>query len=345
MMSLGFLVFLVGILAIVVWYAWTRQRQFSYDRRLRWLVYGSGLTLYLAALLSSLRAYLAGQSDSISLVMVAVIGFVIAGAVSGNLYELVLKQRMERIELERLKRRFPDSPWRWDRRWQGKGIVYSNKGDVILGAILAGLINGGLILFYVARQDEIRERLSEDPWGNLCIYYVFLMAGLFAFRFAANAVMKWQKYGISLFEMTTAPGMIGGTLEGVIQTRFKQVPQEGFDLRLSCIEQDVSFRTASNWIPETVLWEAEKKVRIDYIRMGRRGISFPVCFTIPACAEETDCWSRSRRIAWVLRVSASVDSQSFAAVFRVPVFRAPEEQHADEGRHDDAQRSLVEKAG
>lgn len=339
MMSRGFLVSLVGILAIAVWYGWKRQRQSSYDRRLMWLVYGGGLTLYLVVLLSSLRSYLAGESDALSLVMVAVLGFVIAGAVTGNLYELVLKQRMERMEVQRLKRRFPDSPWRWDRRWQGKGIVCSNNGDVIFGVILAGLINGGLITLYVARKEQIRERLYEDPWGNICIYYVFLMGGLFALRFAVNAVMAWKKYGLSTFEMTTVPGVIGGTLEGVLETRFKEVPHAGFDLSLSCIEMDVSFRQASNWIPEVLLWQAVKKIRIEDIRMGRRGISFPVSFTIPFGVEETDASSRSRRIMWVLRASAQVDTHTFSAAFRVPVFRVSGAVNADGGHQGPARTS------
>jgi len=321
MMSIGFLASLIGFLGVAVWYAWTRQQKLTVDRRLKWLVYGGGLILYVAALAKSISDYLGGRADSTSLAAVAVTGFVVSGAVSSNLYELVLKRRMERVEFERLRRCFPDSPWRWDRRWQGKGILYSNKGDVIFGVALAAVVNGGLTVFYIAQREEIRERLSEDPWENLCIYYVFLMGGLFALRYAVNAVMKWQKYGIALFEMTSAPGVIGGAIEGSIQTRFKQVPQEGFDLRLSCIEMDVSFRNASNWIPEQVLWEAVKKVRIEDIRMGERGISLPVCFAIPPGAEETDTWSRSRRVTWALRVTASVDSQPFAAVFRVPVFK------------------------
>jgi hypothetical protein len=169
--------------------------------------------------------------------------------------------------------------------------------------------------------EGILKRFQENRMDSLVILYILVMGVIFSITFAVSSTHRWRKFKRSCFVMSTFPGVIGGKLEGEIQTRCRRVPCNGFDLELSCIEMDISFRKSIHNITETVLWQSRKKVQIHDIRMGPCGIAFPVSFNIPENTEETDFVSRDRRIQWVLKADGTGEEHCLSAVFKVPVFR------------------------
>jgi hypothetical protein len=191
---------------------------------------------------------------------------------------------------------------------------------MIVSYLVTAVILSGMALSYVMRKEDIHRSFQENRIDSLVVLYVLIMGALFAVRFSVTSTVRWRKFKRSSFIMSTFPGVIGGKLEGEIQTRSRHVPCAGFDLNLSCIEMDITFRKSFHSITETVLWEADKKVRVESMRMGLGGISFPVSFNIPATAEETDTLSRERRVYWLLSARCSGE-EGFTAAFKVPVFR------------------------
>jgi hypothetical protein len=183
----------------------------------------------------------------------------------------------------------------------------------------------GMALSYVIRKEEILKSFQENRTDSLVILFMLVIGTLFALRYTATSTIRWRKFKRSSFIMSTFPGVIGGKLEGEIQTRSRHVPCDGFDLKLSCIEMDITFRKSFHSIAETVLWESKKKVRIESMHMGPGGIAFPISFTIPATAEETDTLSRERRVYWLLTAHCSGDEHGFTAAFKVPVFRVTQD--------------------
>ena len=297
------------------------QPRVFYARNFKRFTLGGGIVLVSIGVWTGFSDLLIGRTESRTLVTLAVFfSIIVVGACSNMLYELSIKKHMEQIETKKLIQRYPDSPWRWSKRWRSNRIEYSDKGEIIFSYLTTAIIITGIALGFFLNREGILKHFQEDRMDSLVILYILVMGVLFSARFAVNATNRWRKFKRSSFVMSTFPGVIGGKLEGEIQTRRRRVPCSGFDLKLSCIEMDISFRKSIHSITETVLWESDKKVQIDNIRMGPCGISFPVSFNIPLKTEETDTVSRDRRIHWILTAHGIGDEHCLSVAFKVPVF-------------------------
>jgi hypothetical protein len=319
---LSFLLFLFFAGALSPLWIRKEQTRVFYARIFKWFTLGGGIVLVSIVIWTGLSDYLIGRTESRMLVTLAVFfPIIVVGACSNMLYELSIKRHMEQLETKKFRQLHPDSPWKWSKRWRSNRIEYSDKGEIIFSYLTTAIVITGIALGFFLDMEGILKRFQENRMDSLVILYILVMGVLFSVRFAVSATNRWRKFKRSSFVMSTFPGVIGGKLEGEIQTRCRRVPCSGFDLKLSCVEMDISFRKSIHSITETVLWESEKKVQIDNIRMGPCGISFPVSFTIPVNAEETDTVSRDRRIHWVLTAHGTGDEHCLSAVFKVPVFR------------------------
>jgi len=274
---------------------------------------------------TGLNDYFSGATESRWTIINAVLAVVLVFAGSNILYEFSVKRRMELTEIKKLRQRYPDSPWKWSKRWRNNTIEYSDKGEMVFSYLITTIMITGMALSYFMKKEEILKSFQENRTDSFVILFMLGIGALFALRYTATSTIRWRKFKRSSFIMATFPGVIGGKLEGEIQTRSRHVPCDGFDLKLSCVEMDITFRKSFHSIAETVLWESEKKVRIESMRMGPGGISFPVSFNIPATTEETDTLSRERRIYWLLTARCSGGDRGFTAAFKVPVFRVPKD--------------------
>ncbi|NJD56361.1 MAG: hypothetical protein FIA94_08155 [Nitrospirae bacterium] len=318
-LSFLLLLFLAGAFS-PLWIRREQTREFL-ARIFVWLVLAGCIVSGSVIIWTGLNDYFSGSTQSQWKIMLAVFALIILGAGSNILYEFFIKRRRELSELQRLRQRYPESPRKWSRRWQSNTIEYSDKGEMIFSYLITGIMAAGMALNYFARREEILKSFEENRADTLVMLYIFAIGTLFAVRYAVTSTNRWRKCKRSSFIMSTFPGVIGERLEGEIQTRSRHVPCNGFDLKLSCIEMDITFRKSFHSIAETVLWESEKNVRIESMRMGPGGITFPVSFNIPATTEETDTLSRERRVYWLLTAHGSGDEDGFSAAFRIPVFR------------------------
>lgn len=291
-----------------------------------WFVLCGGIVFSTIVIWTGLRDYLSGKAESQVLIMLTVSVVILVGAGGSLLYEIFIKRRIELIEIKKLRQRYPASPWKWSKRWRSNTMEYSDKGEMIFSYLITAIIVTGMALSFFMRKEEILRSFHENKTDSLVILYILVMGLLCSVRFAVNSTIRWRNLKRSSFVMSTVPGIIGGKLEGEILTRSRHVPCDGFDLKLSCIEMDITFQESIHGITETVLWESRKKVRVEDIRMGPYGISFPVSFTIPASAEETDTVSRDRRISWVLAAHCAGEEKGLTVVFKVPVFRVTKER-------------------
>jgi hypothetical protein len=317
------LLFLAGAFS-PLWIRNEKTREFL-ARLFVWFVLAGGVVFGGLIIWTGLNGYFSGGTESHGKFILAVFAFILIGAGGNILYELSLKRRMELIEIKKLRQRYPDSPWKWSRRWHGNAIEYSDKGEMIFSYLITAILLT-LTLILLLRTENALTQFQEDRGDTMIFLYILVMGALFAIRFSVSSTIRWRKFKRSSFIMSTFPGVIGGKLEGEIQTRSRHVPCDGFDLKLSCIEMDITFQKSFHGIAETVLWESKKKVRIENIRMGPLGIAFPVSFTIPATTEETDSQSRDRRVYWLLTAHCSGEDHGFTAAFKVPVFRITKNQ-------------------
>lgn len=211
---------------------------------------------------------------------------------------------------EALKALHPDEPWLHDEEWQTGRIRSSTKARFIASAIFAAVWNLISMPLVVFMRDEIL-----DPDNRLALVALsFPAVGIGLAAWAVQSFLRWRKYGESIFEMRTIPGVVGGPLEGRIRPSVAVRPAAGFDVTLSSIHKYRRGRGKNRSTREKVLWQKSYRAALE-----RGGV--PVSFHVPFECDPTDVDDADNQKLWRLEVKADVDGVDYHAQFDVPVFR------------------------
>ena len=228
------------------------------------------------------------------------VGIVLAG-VAG----LRRTRRLEGVKAER-----PDEPWLWRDDWAQGWVKSSSKGLFIFTVIFALFWNGIAFTVAIAALPQVK----RQPLTWLVLLFPLVGIGLMVWAFRQWS--RWRRFGHSTFHLTTRPGVIGGSLAGVVRTAQPLHGATEIRVRLACLERDTSGDSTS----ERIEWEEEKILTGDVIHQG----GIPVLFNIPFECRPVESISASRSIVWRLNVGATVTGTDFAADFEVPVFKTSE---------------------
>jgi hypothetical protein len=149
-------------------------------------------------------------------------------------------------------------PWTIRADWAAGRIKSSTKGN--LGKLWTGaaimLVMTGIFAVTVFRTFPPGDR------GHYSLFCLVLPAfSLIPIGMAVQATRRWSRYGESIFEMRSIPGVIGGTLDGTIQLRSAIRPVKPVQLRLFC--ESITRGPKSTNIK--VLWQARRTVEIEVV--------------------------------------------------------------------------------
>ena len=156
------------------------------------------------------------------------------------------------------------------------------------------------------------------PW------WAWLMAasGLLPAAWAAYLVLRIRKFGVSVFEMSPQPGVLGGPVSGVIRIPAKVEAEEGFDLVLQCIHQYTTGSGKNSTSHRDVLWETSERIE-NTLACGDETM-LPVRFSVPYEKPATTAAGGSNGYYWQLKASAAASGIDYKAVFDVPVRHTPQ---------------------
>ena len=219
-------------------------------------------------------------------------------------------------EADKRKVATPEQPWLWKKEWAGGHIRGGAKGKMIGAFIFATLWNliSAPVFFFVP--DEVA---AGNRMALLALIFPVVGAGLA--WWAIYSLLQWRKFGKSTFEMFRVPGVLGGYLEGTIQTSVKTAPEEGFRLTLTCTRTETSGSGNNRSTTEKVLWQDTELVSRAHLGAGRDGATVPVRFGIPYDAGPESDADDSGPIKWKLEAQAAVRGVDYHGYFEVPVFR------------------------
>jgi hypothetical protein len=163
----------------------------------------------------------------------------------------------------------------------------------------------------------------RDPWElgaqlDTAVAAGLLLADLAVLWWAVKLTRRHGGFRVCEFQMPLGAGFSGGHVAGVIRTRQKAMPEAGFQLHLSCLQQ---YKKGDKKRQGQVLWYAQKTVRGDLPGARHTDTSVPVTFTIPAGAPATSTLDEDNRVTWTLRATAALPETDFSCVFEVPVRR------------------------
>jgi hypothetical protein len=213
-------------------------------------------------------------------------------------------------------------PWTVRKEWAEGRIRGQTGSNALLLGLMALLWNGfmGALLGVV--------------WGDpgrvdmLKVIMLFLALGLVLLGAAIVKAVAWLRFGSSVLELSTVPGVIGGSLEGHIVTRLARRPSAPVQLSLSCIRRRQSKPSRVSGGPggtgrrvrTDVLWQGTRLVAPEELEPGPSGLLIPVQMFIPHGLESTDVQDSDDEILWELAATVDIPGVDFIASFAVPVF-------------------------
>ena len=146
---------------------------------------------------------------------------------------------------------------------------------------------------------------------------VFPLAGLFLIWRALMLSAERSKFGRSVLELSSVPGVVGRGIGGTVHAGPRLIGAQRMSFSLSCIRRTVDRSGSSSSTSETVLWQDQSDGAIG--RDGH-GVFAPVAFVIPPDAAPSD----GTTIIWRLEASAALPGLDYRATFEVPVYRTAE---------------------
>ena len=222
--------------------------------------------------------------------------------------------RKSAAEAKALAAQNPGKPWLWRGDWaQGYARPEWRSTAVTWGS--AGVL---CLLVSVPGVVAIPRAWNTGHRWELPVALVFPLAGLYLLSRSALAALRESKFRQMRLKLSTLPGVIGGRVEGNLETTYVFPPGTQMTLTLSCVRSYVSGSgdSQSHW--ETALWQ-DTQVAPAYL--GGPGSSIPLAFTTPYDSRETDGRNPSDEIFWKLTANAALEGLDFRATFRLPVFK------------------------
>jgi hypothetical protein len=214
----------------------------------------------------------------------------------------------------------PEAPWMWKADWAAGRIVSSSKAMMLATLIFAAFWNLVSAPLWFVLPHEIIEK------GNLLalLGLLFPAIGLFLVWRAIVAIITWWKFGQSVFQMASVPGVIGGQLAGEIRTSAKIRPEDGFHLTLTCVQRITTGSGKQSHTSEKVLWADERTVAHELLDDMAEISAIPVEFSIPHNCRPSDESRPRDQTVWRLKAAAAVPGIDYSTTFEVPVFKSPE---------------------
>lgn len=214
----------------------------------------------------------------------------------------------------------PEEPWLLREEWAERRISSRT------GASAAMLWVFGLV--WCAISAPLAWKLPEEVTrqGNplIWLFLAFPLVGIGLLVWALRSTLRWRRFGSSVLELKTLPGVIGGRLEATLQLSAHLDAPEGMELALECIHKRTTGSGKNRSTHEHILWQREHTVPRDAFGLGMTGTAVPVEFTVPygcraTCGSDTD-----DEILWRVAAKAEVAGVDYYARFEVPVFETEE---------------------
>ncbi len=162
------------------------------------------------------------------------------------------------------------------------------------------------------------------PWW----LWLMALAGAIPIAVAGYLIGRHRKFGVSVFEMSPLPGVLGGPVNGTIRIPAKVETAEGFDVTLQCVHQYTSRSGKNSTTHRDVLWEEARHIDGN-VAYGDETM-LPVRFAVPYERPATTVAGGSNGYYWQLKATAAAPGIDYKAVFDVPVRHTPQSRPSPE---------------
>lgn len=206
-----------------------------------------------------------------------------------------------------LKRQYPAEPWRWREDWAA-GMIRSHSRKQAIGTLIFAIM--WLSISTIAAAGALLGG-NKPPLIAILLVTLFEGIGLALIIWAVRDLRVAKRYGGAVLHLTSTPGVIGGTLAGVITLPDYAEPNDAYRIELACertVRSGKRTRRVKEWARELLLDPKKLPARRD-------GVQIPVLFAIPYGLPPSEY-----PVTWTLRMRAKQPGVDVDVPFTVPVF-------------------------
>jgi hypothetical protein len=226
-----------------------------------------------------------------------------------------IKAKKDHEREEELKKRHPNEPWLWRKDWAEGQIRSSSKKEMAMTWALAAFI----VFISIPLVPAVIDEAGKGGEAAL-VGLVFPLVGLGLLIWAIRATIRWKRFGTSVVEMASVPGVIGGPVAGTIQTGLRSLPERGFKVTLRSISRVTRGSGRNRSTDEKLLWQEEQRLGKEELFPGYLGTAARFSFVVPVDCEQTDELDSGDGTFWTLQVQADIPGVDYDATFELPVF-------------------------
>ena len=229
----------------------------------------------------------------------------------------------------------PEEPWLLRKEWAERRIPsQAGAGAVVLW--IFGLVWSAISAPLAWKlPEEIARQGNALGW----LFAMFPLIGLGILVSALRQTLRWRKFGSSVLELKTLPGVIGGRVEATLQLATRLDTPSGMELTLECIHKRTTGSGKNRSTHERILWQIENTLPRDAFGQGPAGTAVPVEFTVPYGCQATRGTDSDDEVLWRVSARAEVAGVDYYTRFEVPVFET--EESSEDITGNDALPELV----
>lgn len=268
----------------------------------------AGIGIFSAA--ATLGQSESSSDDNIPVLLSAIFAVIGIAIIIGGFYSF-----SHGAKLRARAAKYPGQPWMLKENWASGRIKDSGVVGMLVLVAFAVLWNA-MTWIWVASM-LFSGTFKEEKFSLFAL--VPLLIGLGIGGFALYLFLRWRKYGVSVFEMAEVPGVLGGSLGGVVMMRSPVRATDGFRLLLRSMHRWSSGTGKNRKTHTETLWEREQTLPTPDSRFGQRML--PVLFTIPYDCQPTHKFNSNKEHYWELVVTGKSPGIDYKASFVVPVFK------------------------
>lgn len=171
---------------------------------------------------------------------------------------------------------------------------------------------------------------GAGPYGLRLVDAIAVVATAPLVWVTARSIRRKQRFGVSVFELATLPGRIGGDLRGILVGEPKLAGAEQMVATLRCELRKYRSSGGSagrrSLAAVRSLWTAERAISGPF-EVEQERVRVPVRFQVPAGSQATG-QRDGDETRWTLRMQAIVRRVRYEVEFEVPVFDLGDGEHA-----------------
>lgn len=210
-------------------------------------------------------------------------------------------------------------PWRYVSRWaDGKA---RDSGVRILSRQVFAAVVLNAVTWPIAITWTVSPGQPAGPLG-VAVWLLPIGAVVMAVR-AARDIRRRIKHGGATFTMDPFPGVVGGSLAGIVwaRTTLEDTSAATFTATLTSLRRRESIGSRRQRVSMQRISEQRQTVPAQiYRREGVSYIGVPVSFEIPISARPTTLDDPGNRVLWRLELTSDLPSVGFRTEMEVPVF-------------------------